>query len=201
MGILNLTPDSFYSPSRMSDEKNVVQTVHHMLADGAHIIDIGGYSTRPGAEPVSEEQEIQRVIPIVKLLKKEFPDLILSVDTFRSKVAESAIELGADMINDISGWQFDDKLLDVVAKYNIPYILMHVEGTSKTMHETRSHDHFFRDVVHYFSEKLQVLKQRGITDVMIDPGFGFSKTIEENYFLLRNLEMLHLLELPILVGN
>lgn len=200
MGILNLTPDSFYVPSRISDHKKIIYTVENMLNDGADIIDIGGYSTRPGSEPVSELVETQRVAPVVSLLKKEFPDLILSVDTFRASVAEKAIDSGADMINDISGWQFDPGLLHVIEKQKVPYILMHAEGSVETMHQTRNHEHFFRDVVHYFSKKLQELNQRGITDVVIDPGFGFSKTMEENYFLMRNLEMLHLMELPLLVG-
>ena len=200
MGILNLTPDSFYSPSRIMAEENVVSAARKMIEDGADIIDIGGYSTRPGALDVPEDEELNRVIPVVQLLKKEFPDLNLSIDTFRSIVAEQAIRSGADMINDISGWQFDPRLLDVIEEYKVPYVLMHVEGTAETMHNTRSHDHFFRDVIHYFSEKLQELNKRGITDILIDPGFGFSKTVEENYFLIRNLDMLHLLELPLLVG-
>jgi dihydropteroate synthase len=200
MGILNVTPDSFYHPSRVASEKNVLSVAEEMLEDGADIIDVGGYSTRPGSDAVTEKEELDRVIPIVTILKKEFPDIILSVDTFRAMVAEQAILKGADMINDISGWQFDPKILDVIDQYKVPYILMHAEGNVETLHNSKEYVDFFRDIVYYFSEKLQELNTRGITDIIIDPGFGFSKSLEENYSLIRNLEMLHLLEQPILVG-
>jgi len=200
MGIVNLTPDSFYGPSRASGEKKILTDIENMLGEGADIIDIGGYSTRPGAATVSEKEELERAIPTVEMIKRNFPDLILSVDTFRSAIAEQAIEKGADLINDISGWQFDPLLLDVIAKYKVPYILMHVEGSIETMHQTKPHDHFFKDIVHYFSAKLQHLNEKGITDIIIDPGLGFSKTLDENYFLMKNLEMLHLLERPLLIG-
>jgi len=165
-----------------------------------YFIDVGGYSTRPGSDAITEKEELDRVIPIVTILKKEFPDIILSVDTFRAMVAEQAILKGADMINDISGWQFDPKILDVIDQYKVPYILMHAEGNVETLHNSKEYVDFFRDIVYYFSEKLQELNTRGITDIIIDPGFGFSKSLEENYSLIRNLEMLHLLEQPILVG-
>ncbi|MFN5846626.1 MAG: dihydropteroate synthase [Flavobacteriia bacterium] len=200
MGILNVTPDSFYHPSRVASEKNVLSVAEKMLEDGADIIDVGGYSTRPGSDAITEKEELDRVIPIVTILKKEFPDIILSVDTFRAMVAEQAILKGADMINDISGWQFDPKILDVIDQYKVPYILMHAEGNVETLHNSKEYVDFFRDIVYYFSEKLQELNTRGITDIIIDPGFGFSKSLEENYSLIRNLEMLHLLEQPILVG-
>ncbi|MFN5148233.1 MAG: dihydropteroate synthase [Flavobacteriia bacterium] len=200
MGILNVTPDSFYHPSRVASEKNVLSVAEEMLEDGADIIDVGGYSTRPGSDAITEKEELDRVIPIVTILKKEFPDIILSVDTFRAMVAEQAILKGADMINDISGWQFDPKILDVIDQYKVPYILMHAEGNVETLHNSKEYVDFFRDIVYYFSEKLQELNTRGITDIIIDPGFGFSKSLEENYSLIRNLEMLHLLEQPILVG-
>jgi len=196
MGILNVTPDSFYHPSRVASEKNVLSVAEEMLEDGADIIDVGGYSTRPGSDAITEKEELDRVIPIVTILKKEFPDIILSVDTFRAMVAEQAILKGADMINDISGWQFDPKILDVIDQYKVPYILMHAEGNVETLHNSKEYVDFFRDIVYYFSEKLQELNTRGITDIIIDPGFGFSKSLEENYSLIRNLEMLHLLEQP-----
>lgn len=200
MGILNTTPDSFYNLSRKETAKDLLIAVNQMIEDGADMIDLGGFSTRPGAETVSENDELSRIVPFVELIKKEFPKIILSVDTFRSSVAAASIDKGADIINDISGWQFEPEMLNVIAKNKIPYILMHLEGTPETMHLTRDHDNYFRDIVYYFSRKIQELNDKGITDIIIDPGFGFSKTIEQNYGLLRNLEMLHLLERPILVG-
>jgi dihydropteroate synthase len=200
MGILNATPDSFYNVSRKENEKDLVSSVRQMLEDGADMIDLGGYSTRPGAKNVSKEEELKRIVPYVERIKKEFPDTILSVDTFRSSVAQAAIDKGADIINDISGWQFEPEMLDIVAKNKVPYILMHLEGNLESMHVTKDHENFFRDIVYYFSRKIQMLNERGISDIIIDPGFGFSKTIEQNYELLRNLEMFHLLERSILVG-
>jgi dihydropteroate synthase len=200
MGIVNVTPDSFYSDSRIKTDKKLLSAVEGMLKDGADFIDIGGYSTRPNADFVSEEEELKRVIAPIKLIKKEFPDCILSLDTFRGNIAETGIEHGADMINDISGWQYDPKLLDVVAKHNLPYILMHVAEHAEKMHETTVNDHLFRDMIFYFSNKLQQLTDRGITDVIIDPGFGFSKTLEQNYELLSDLSLFSILERPLLVG-
>jgi dihydropteroate synthase len=200
MGILNATPDSFYSHSRKENEKDLVSSVRRMLEEGADMIDLGGYSTRPGAENVSEEEELKRIVPYVERFKKEFPETILSVDTFRPSVAQAAIDKGADIINDISGWQFEPEMLEVVAKNKVPYILMHLEGNLESMHVTKDHENFFRDIVYYFSRKIQILNERGISDIIIDPGFGFGKTVEQNYEILRNLEMFHLMERPILVG-
>lgn len=200
MGIINVTPDSFYSDSRIKTDKKLLSTVEGMIRDGADFIDIGGYSTRPNADFVSEEDELKRVITPIKLIKNEFPEVILSLDTFRSNVAESGIEEGVDLINDISAWQYDPRLLDVVAKYNVPYILMHVAEYADKMHETSNNEYLFRDMVFYFSNKLQQLTDRGVTDVIIDPGFGFSKTIEQNYDLLADLSLFLMLERPILVG-
>lgn len=200
MGIINVTPDSFYSDSRIKTDKKLLSTVEGMIRDGADFIDIGGYSTRPHADFVSEDDELKRVIAPLKLIKKEFPEIILSLDTFRSNVAETGIEEGADLINDISAWQYDPKLLDVVAKYNVPYILMHVAEHADKMHETSNNEYLFKDMVFYFSNKLQQLTDRGVTDVIIDPGFGFSKTLEQNYELLADLSLFSILERPILVG-
>ena len=201
MGILNVTPDSFYAQSRISSTSRLLHEVEKMLSDGADIIDSGGLSTRPGANLVTIEEEISRVIPALKAISNEFPHIILSVDTFRSEVAEEAILSGASLINDISGWQFDERIIDVAKNYHVPYILMHSSGTFETMHQSVLDDEFFfRDIMLYFSNKLSQLAERGIADVFIDPGFGFSKTLEQNYALLDFLPEFAVLERPILVG-
>lgn len=200
MGIVNVTPDSFYSVSRQSDESSLLKTVHQMIEDGADFIDLGGFSTRPGAETISEEEELERVLKPIASIKKEFPSTILSLDTFRAKVAKCGIEEGVDIINDISGWQYDPELLNVIASTKTPYILMHSGKSFSEMHKSSKNDVLFRDMIYYFSEKLQQLTKLGIADVIIDPGFGFSKTLDQNYDLLSKLELFHLLERPILIG-
>jgi dihydropteroate synthase len=200
MGIVNVTPDSFYEGSRTLTDKALLTKVSQMLEEGADIIDLGGYSTRPNADFVSEEDEIKRISEPIKVIKKEFPSAVLSLDTFRGKVAQVGIDQGIDIINDISGWQYDPELLEVVARNNMPYILMHISNQQKEMHLTSDNEHLFREMIFYFSNKLQQLTLHGITDVIIDPGFGFSKTIEQNYDLLNNLALFNILERPILVG-
>jgi dihydropteroate synthase len=200
MGIINLTSDSFYENSRIADKKSLLKTVELMLAEGADFIDLGGFSTRPGAVEISTEAEINQVVPAIAAIKKEFPDCILSLDTFRGKVAEAGIEQGADIINDISGWQFDASLIDVVAKYKTPYILMHAGNSFETMHQPTKSESVFNELIRYFSEKIIQLKERGIYDVIVDPGFGFSKSIEQNYELFNKLALFTILERPILVG-
>ncbi len=200
MGIVNVTPDSFYSSSRKTSEKALLQTVNQMIEDGADLIDLGGYSTKPGAEFVSEEEELNRISNPISLIKKEFPAIPLTLDTFRGKIAKHGIELGVDIINDISGFQYDLDLLDVISETKTPYILMHVNSDLNQMHHTIQHENLFREMIYYFSDKLLQLKNRGIVDVIIDPGFGFSKTLEQNHSILHNLELFHILERPILVG-
>jgi dihydropteroate synthase len=200
MGIINLTSDSFYENSRITDKKSLLKTVELMLAEGADFIDLGGFSTRPGAVEISPEAEINQVVPAIAAIKKEFPNCILSLDTFRGKVAEAGIEQGADIINDISGWQFDASLIDVVAKYKTPYILMHAGNSFETMHQPTKSESVFNELIRYFSEKIIQLKERGIYDVIIDPGFGFSKSMEQNYELFNKLALFTILERPILVG-
>ena len=200
MGIINLTSDSFYENSRIRDKKSLLKTVELMLGEGADFIDLGGFSTRPGAVEISPETEINQVVPAIAAIKKEFPDCILSLDTFRGKVAEAGIEQGADIINDISGWQFDASLIDVVAKYKTPYILMHAGNSFETMHQPTKSESVFNELIRYFSEKIIQLKERGIYDVIVDPGFGFSKSIEQNYELFNKLALFTILERPILVG-
>jgi dihydropteroate synthase len=201
MGILNVTPDSFYATSRVASEKNILKRAEQFISEGADILDIGGCSTRPGAELISPEEEINRISPAIEAINRAFPDVLISVDTFRSSVAEAAIQSGAELINDISGWQFDEKIVEVAKRHKVPYILMHCADRFENMHQTvLDDDHFFRDIIVYFSKKLNRLAEMGIVDVVIDPGFGFSKTVDQNYELLQGLSDLHLLECPILVG-
>ncbi len=200
MGIVNVTPDSFYSNSRKTNESTLLSTVSQMINDGADFIDIGGYSTKPGAEIVSLEEELNRILEPISLIKKEFPTVLLTLDTFRGKVARRGIDLGVDIINDISGFHYDPDLLDVISETTTPYILMHVNPEFDQMHVSNINENIYRDMIYYFSNKLIQLKNRGIVDVIIDPGFGFGKTLEQNYSILKNLELFHILERPILVG-
>ena len=200
MGILNVSTDSFYAPSRKLEHMQILETAEKMIQEGADILDIGGYSTRPGAVHVEAEIELERVKTAIATIRKEYPDIILSVDTFRGSVAAAAIEHGANMINDISGLRFDSTLKSVVSHYRVPYILMHSRGTLDGMHDVYDYDHIVRDVISTLATSIQDLRDLGVHDIMIDPGFGFSKTVEQNYELLKGLADLHLLECPILVG-
>lgn len=200
MGIVNITPDSFYSGSRSSLEDDVLQRVNDMLMSGATIIDIGGYSSRPGADDVSESEEIDRVTPAILSISKAFPESIISIDTFRGKVADEAISAGAHIINDISGFEIDPTIADIAGKHQVPYILMHMRGTPQTMQSMTDYDHIFSEITQYFSSKMEVLRQKGVTDVILDPGFGFGKTIEQNHYLLRHLDTFQFLNAPVLAG-
>jgi dihydropteroate synthase len=200
MGILNVSEDSFYAPSRKTEELQLLETAKKMISDGADILDIGGYSTRPGAVHIDETVEMNRVKDAVALLRKEFPNTVISVDTFRGNVAKAAIEEGANLINDISGLRFDPALKAVIAHYRLPYILMHSRGTVETMHDAYHYDRIVRDVISTLATSVQELRDLGVNDIMIDPGFGFSKSVDQNYELLQGLSDLHLLECPILVG-
>ncbi|MFT4602087.1 MAG: dihydropteroate synthase [Arenicella sp.] len=200
MGILNVTPDSFYERSRMDNSENLVQTAKQMIREGAIILDIGGYSSRPGADEVSIEEEINRVVPAIKLLASEIKDVIISIDTFRSEVAEAALKAGALMVNDISGGRLDDKMFEVVAHYSVPYVLMHMKGTPQNMQSETIYKNLVMDINFFFSEQIEKAVAAGIHDIILDPGFGFSKTKEQNYKLMSQLEMLHLLDKPLLVG-
>jgi dihydropteroate synthase len=201
MGILNLTPDSFFEGSRVpTDKKSVLEEAEKKIKEGADFLDLGGYSTRPGAADISIEEEIARVIPAIAEIKKNFPDTLISVDTFRSQVAKAAIEAGAELVNDISAGNLDPEMLPLVAKLGIPYIAMHLKGTPQTMQSETTYTDLVPDVLAYFSEKVKQFSKIGIKDVIIDPGFGFSKTREQNFELLRNLSSFKRLGLPILVG-
>lgn len=200
MGIINVTPDSFYSMSRKGSEKELILAVNQMIEDGADFIDLGGYSTRPSAEFVSEKEELERILTPIISIKKHFPTIPLTLDTFRGSIAKAGIDHGVDLINDISGFQFDSTLLDVITENKIPYILMHVGKILEEMHHSNENEHLIKDMIYYFSAKLDLLSKRGLNDVIIDPGFGFGKTLEQNYSLLENLNLFHILERPILVG-
>ena len=200
MGILNLTPDSFYDGGRYKSEIDILSNVENMLKEGATFIDVGAYSSRPNAEHISEEEELKRIVPIVELLLKTFPEILLSIDTFRSRVAKTCIESGASMINDISAGKLDESMLQTVAKLNVPYIMMHMRGTPQSMKKLTHYDNLVKDILFYFSERIHAAKALGIADIIVDPGFGFAKTIDQNFELLNHIELFKMLELPILVG-
>jgi dihydropteroate synthase len=200
MGIINTTPDSFFTDSRSININDTLIKVKSMIEDGADIIDIGGYSSRPGADEVSLNKELKRVIPAIEAIRKDFPDVIISCDTFRGTVAEYALESGANIINDISGGEIDPTLFDVVAKYNCPYILMHSKGTPQTMQSLTQYDFLFKEMISYFSKKIELLIEKGITEIILDPGFGFAKTLDQNHQILHFLKDFNFLNKPLLVG-
>jgi len=200
MGILNLTDDSFYDGGQHNSIKKALLQTEKMLDDGAKIIDIGAYSSRPKAKHISHDEEWQRLEKTLQIINKEFPQAILSVDTFRSEIARRSIDNGADIINDISAGNLDLQMFDTVADLNVPYIMMHMQGTPQTMQDNPHYNCIEKEVVNYFLNKVKTLQQKGLSKIIIDPGFGFGKTLEHNYQLLNNLEELHTLELPILVG-
>ena len=200
MGILNITPDSFFDGGKYKNDNEFLSQVYIMLKEGATFIDVGAYSSRPNAAHVSESEELQRLIPIINLLLKEFPEILLSVDTFRSTVAQKAVECGAALINDISAGLMDKNMISTVAKLRVPYIMMHMRGTPQNMMQNTTYENLLEDIIYYFSERLSESKKAGIIDTIIDPGFGFAKTLEQNYELLNNLELFTHLDKPILVG-
>lgn len=200
MGILNVTPDSFFDGGKYTKETAILKRVETILDQGATFIDLGAYSTRPGAEQVSEQEEIQRSVPITKLILKHFPEALISVDTFRAEVARQNIESGASLINDISGGLLDSQMIPVVGKLQVPYILMHMKGDPKTMQQHTQYDHLIKDLLYYFSQRIQQARIHKINDIIIDPGFGFAKSLDQNYELMAKLELLHILKLPLFVG-
>ena len=201
MGILNVTPDSFYARSRSETEKDIVQRLHQIIDEGASIIDIGGYSSRPNAEHISAEEEMNRLRNGLEIIRKHSPNAVVSVDTFRADVAKMCVEeYGVAIINDISAGQMDEQMFPTIAKLGVPYIIMHMKGTPQDMQVSPKYDHFLKEIFYYFSEKVQKLKDLGVKDIIIDPGFGFGKTIEHNYELMNHLEEFSLFELPLLVG-
>ncbi len=200
MGILNVTPDSFYDGGRYSTEKQWIELVQKMITDGAGMVDIGAISTRPGAMEVSEEEEFSRLSPAVKAIRREFPNFPISIDTWRSQIAKQSIDAGANIINDISGGLFDQEMFATIAKLNVPYIMMHTGGRPEVMQENPKYNNLVNDIIEFFAIQLQKLRELGVHDIIIDPGFGFGKTLDHNYQLLAKLGTFQLFELPILVG-
>lgn len=201
MGIINVTPDSFYKKSRVNTDREIIETAAGMIADGADIIDVGGYSSRPGAENVSEELEKERSLKAIKLIKKELPDAVVSIDTFRAAIANEAVnECGALMINDISGGEADVNMFGVVRRLNVPYIMMHMQGTPATMQKNPHYDDIVADILKWFSKKIVYLQSEGVKDIILDPGFGFGKTSAHNFKMLRRLGDFTIAGLPLLVG-
>lgn len=200
MGILNITPDSFYDGGKYKNASDIIQQTERMLSEGATFIDVGAYSSRPGATHISEEEEQKRILPVIDLLIKEFPEIIISVDTFRSSVAKSAIEQGAAMINDISGGNMDPTMFATVAELQVPYILMHMLGTPQNMQQDPAYENVITELTSFFSEKISVLRSLQLNDVIIDVGFGFGKTIAHNFQLLKDLSFFKNLDVPILTG-
>lgn len=200
MGILNVTPDSFYDGGKFRSDADILKQVEKMLTEGATFIDIGAYSSRPKADHISEEEELSRSIPVIELLAKEFPDLLMSVDTFRSRIASEGIRAGASLVNDISGGEMDQDMFETMAKLQVPYILMHMVGMPQNMQQHVNYDDLVKDMIFYFSKKIFKLRQLGVNDLIIDPGFGFSKTLDQNYELLEKMQLFNTLGLPILVG-
>ncbi|RFZ91719.1 dihydropteroate synthase [Mucilaginibacter conchicola] len=200
MGIINITPDSFYADSRKTDAKSVLQQVEKMLNDGADFLDIGAYSSRPGAADISAQEEMDRLLPAVETIAKKYPEAIISVDTFRADVAEAAINAGAHIINDIAGGELDTDMFATAARLQVPYILMHMKGNPQTMQQLAEYDDIFGEVYDYLVKKIYTLRQLGVYDIIIDPGFGFAKKPEHSYALMSRMQEFERLELPLLTG-
>lgn len=200
MGILNLTPDSFYDGGAYKNEDDIIKHVDKMLTEGATFIDVGAYSSRPRAKNISQTEELERILPIITLLIDRFPDILISVDTFRSKIAETCVLAGACMVNDISAGNMDPQMLETVAKLKVPYIMMHMKGTPQNMQQHTQYEHLIKEILFYFSERIAKAKALSIHDILVDPGFGFSKTTSQNYDLLKHLDLLDILNKPMLVG-
>lgn len=200
MGILNVTPDSFYDGGQYNNTDNALRQCETMLNDGARIIDIGASSTRPGAKHLSPQEEINRLKAPLKAMRKMFPQAILSVDTFQAEVARAAADMGADIINDISGGSMDDRMPEVMSEIKLPYILMHIQGTPQNMQQSPQYQNTFKEVSHFLSVQIRKFTELGVADIIIDPGFGFGKSVEHNYELLHHLDNFQLFERPILVG-
>ena len=197
---MNLTPDSFFDGGKYGDVKSILIQVEKMLHEGATFLDVGAYSSRPGAAFISLEEELTRIVPVIKLIIEEFPEAILSIDTFRSKVADVCLTEGAAIINDISAGIQDNEMFNIISKHQVPYIMMHMKGTPQNMQQNADYDDLLIAILYYFSERIAKAKEHQINDIIVDPGFGFSKTLEQNYKLLHKMELLQSLDLPVLIG-
>lgn len=200
MGILNVTPDSFYDGGLYKKDTDILSKVEKMLNEGATFIDVGAYSSRPKSDHISQEEELKRILPVINLVLTEFPNTIISADTFRSKVAKESIEAGAAIINDISAGNLDSNMFKTIAKLQVPYIMMHMKGTPQTMRNFTDYEDLLKEVLFYFSERIAAARQMGIIDLIVDPGFGFSKTIDQSFELLNSLKYLKFTEVPVLIG-
>jgi len=200
MGILNVTPNSFYDGGKYKSDSDFLNQTEKMLTEGATFIDLGAYSSRPGAEFVSEEEEINRILPIIEIILKTFPETLLSIDTFRAQVAQKSVENGAAIINDIAAGLLDEAMLETVARLQVPYIMMHMKGNPNTMQSLAQYEDITKEVTYYFSERVNAARSLGINDIILDPGFGFAKTLEQNYELLKRTDFLSIFELPLLIG-
>ncbi len=200
MGVLNLTPDSFYDGGKYKDEKSILSQTEKMLQEGAAFIDAGAYSSRPGADDIPVEEELRRIVPVVELLLRHFPGILISIDTFRSKVAKETLDAGVALINDISAGHLDPGMMETVAKARVPYIMMHMKGNPRTMKDMNTYTDLVEDIRYYFSERLASARALGIHDLVIDPGFGFAKNIAQNYELLRQLSLFSTFGVPVLAG-
>lgn len=200
MGIVNVTPDSFYDGGALKSDSDVLHQVEKMLVEGATFIDVGGYSSRPDGQDISVDLELQRVVPIIDLIKKSFDTVILSCDSFRESVISTALQHGIDMVNDISAGNLDPKMLETVGKAGVPYIMMHMRGTPQTMKSLNTYENLMMDINSYFAERVAAARKAGIKDMILDPGFGFAKNIAQNFHLLKNMDLLQIHDLPILAG-
>lgn len=200
MGVINVTPDSFFADSRQEALADILLVAEQMLEAGADILDIGGMSSRPGAEIITVDQELQRVIAPIKAIKERFPEAIISIDTVHASVASEAVKVGASIINDISAGRIDQEMYDTVAKLGVPYILMHMRGTPATMQQQPDYEDVVREILDFFIQEVALLRQKGVKDIVVDPGFGFGKTVRQNYELLQGLNLFQILEVPVLAG-
>jgi dihydropteroate synthase len=200
MGVINVTPDSFFANSRQEGLADILRTAEKMLTEGADLLDIGGMSSRPGAEIISVDQELQRVITPIDAIMKRFPEAIVSIDTVHAEVAKEAVNAGSSLVNDISAGRIDPKMYDTVAELGVPYILMHMRGTPKTMQQQPDYEDVVQEILDFFIQEVALLRQKGVKDIVIDPGFGFGKTVRQNYELLHGLNLFQILEVPVLAG-